>query len=604
MSHALLLPLHARRAAAALAVAVLCAVAAPAPASAKEQPYTVTYAARVCDEYTDVTANLARNDIMESLRDLGADTLYESGEAIKVSKEDHGQPNCRPLVGWRFTLGTGIGAKVTGPWGALSPVSGAYGTTHRHAAVDGAARTRPATQVGNATVEGAVTVALTAASGASGRRTPSSLWVQGGTPTDPALFGPYPGQYGFAALRCSIDNLNGDNVEWIAYPTGGRHVFCYAYYVTPPPTSGTIVVTKAVQPLDAGAPPSGTFRFDGNVSYTDDNTFSLTASVPQPGSITFVRGAVGADDPPWVVTELAQAGWALTSLTCTSSSGGSTTNISGATASIRLAASDTVHCTYTNQPSPAAASLVLRKISNGAIGTFRFDVLTPSGETRSYTLTTRVPGKPTQLDTGLTATGRYTITETDAKPANLDWSLVSASCGGLTRALGEPITVDVGTGSAPVCTFVNEPALLGRIVIRTVTRGGVGSFGYAIQLPPAAAHPVDLAQSATTTREDTPVTAKGDPSNELIFGTYDVRQLDPLDGRAVAAGVRDLRAARRDPPIAGRQGRRWRADRPHATVAHLRMHLRQRPRDHARTARAAEPEPAGAHEPAEPDEPA
>ena len=62
-------------------------------------------------------------------------------------------------------------------------------------------------------------------------------------------------------------------------------MFCYAYYVTPPPTSGTIVVTKAVQPLEAGAPPSGTFRFDGNVSYTDDNTFSLTASAAQPGSI-------------------------------------------------------------------------------------------------------------------------------------------------------------------------------------------------------------------------------------------------------------------------------------------------------------------------------
>ena len=232
---------------------------------------------------------------------------------------------------------------------------------------------------------------------------------------------------------------------------------------------------------------------------------------------------------------------------------------------------------------------MLRKISNSATGTFRYDVLTPSGETRSYTLTTRVPGQPTQLDTGLTATGRYTITETDAKPANLDWSLVSASCGGLTRALGEPITVDVGTGSAPVCTFVNEPALLGRIVIRTVTRGGVGTFGYAIQLPPSAAHPVDLAQSATTTKEDTPVTAKGDPSDELIFGTLRRPAARSARRPPVAAGVRDLRAARRDPPIAIRQGRRRREDRAHATVAHLRVHLRQRPRDHARTARAAEP---------------
>ena len=130
MLHALPLRLRARRAAAVLAAAVLAAVVAPTPASAAdENPYTVTYAARVCDEYTDVTANLARNNIMESLRDLGADTLYESGEAITVSKEDQGQPKCRPLVGWRFTLGTGIGAKVTGPWGALSTVSEPYGTS-------------------------------------------------------------------------------------------------------------------------------------------------------------------------------------------------------------------------------------------------------------------------------------------------------------------------------------------------------------------------------------------------------------------------------------------------------------------------------------------
>ena len=72
-------------------------------------------------------------------------------------------------------------------------------------------------------------------------------------------------EYGFGALRCATDNVNGDNVEYIAFPTGSRHVFCFAYYVTPPPTSGTIVVRKEVS-SPAGA--DQTFTFEGNVSYT------------------------------------------------------------------------------------------------------------------------------------------------------------------------------------------------------------------------------------------------------------------------------------------------------------------------------------------------
>ena len=46
-----------------------------------------TIAARECDDYTDIRANLARNDIQESLEDLGADTLYEPGEPIDPRTE-------------------------------------------------------------------------------------------------------------------------------------------------------------------------------------------------------------------------------------------------------------------------------------------------------------------------------------------------------------------------------------------------------------------------------------------------------------------------------------------------------------------------------------
>ena len=91
----------------------------------------MTITARVCDAYTDIDANKARNNIQESLKDLGPDTPYSGINASKnVNPEIESRPpqdKCRPLSGWKFRLGTGIaGSKVTGPWGALSVVSSPY----------------------------------------------------------------------------------------------------------------------------------------------------------------------------------------------------------------------------------------------------------------------------------------------------------------------------------------------------------------------------------------------------------------------------------------------------------------------------------------------
>ncbi len=98
-----------------------------------------------------------------------------------------------------------------------------------------------------APIAGATTIELTATQAELAAKS-SSLWIQGGTPTDPVLAGipAFADEFGFGALRCAIDNLNGDNVEWIQFPAGSRHVYCYAYYVTPPPTSGTIIIRKQV----------------------------------------------------------------------------------------------------------------------------------------------------------------------------------------------------------------------------------------------------------------------------------------------------------------------------------------------------------------------
>lgn len=64
--------------------------------------YFVTFVARWCPEYTDIFANHARNDIVESLKDLGPDTQYDdTGALIDPVYEDYIAPqtNCQPLQG-------------------------------------------------------------------------------------------------------------------------------------------------------------------------------------------------------------------------------------------------------------------------------------------------------------------------------------------------------------------------------------------------------------------------------------------------------------------------------------------------------------------------
>ena len=162
-------------------------------------------------------ANRARNDIRRA-RDLGTNTLYRAGEAINPGVEattartaGHwaaGASRSAPTIGRGRSPAPGDPCRCHGPYGtaivtaARVPLRG-YPAGRRATpwrARDGRVDGRPGGRAATA----------------------SSLWVQGGMPTDPVLFGPYPGQFGFGALRCTIDNLNGDNVEWIAYPKGGR----------------------------------------------------------------------------------------------------------------------------------------------------------------------------------------------------------------------------------------------------------------------------------------------------------------------------------------------------------------------------------------------
>ena len=148
--------------------------------------YRVTYVARVCPSYADIYANRARNDIQESLKDLGPNSQYANGD-FRVNPDAESQPpqdKCKPIKDWRFTLGTGYESRaVTGSWGSLSRVTNPYDTFIQTQASTPLLN-QNGDQIEHKTIAGAVTVELTSEQVRQASNS-SSLWAQGGSPTIP-----------------------------------------------------------------------------------------------------------------------------------------------------------------------------------------------------------------------------------------------------------------------------------------------------------------------------------------------------------------------------------------------------------------------------------
>jgi hypothetical protein len=480
----------------------------------------VTIAARECASYQDITANLARNNIMESLQDLGAATLYLAGEPIDPRKELEGQPSCRPISGWRFTAGSGYRSRaVSGVWGSLSIVTDPD---------PGEIITEASTPllgfhgepIAGRVVRGATTIELgRAAAERAGR---NDLWLQGGTPADPMLFGEpqFTGKYGFGALRCAIDNVDGDNVETIQFPAGVTHVFCYAYYVAPPPSSGTIVIRKETRGAPGGA--TEAFEFGGNLSYDAGGAFHLSAADGSPGSATFYRAETRPGEARWSVHEEVPDGWKLTEIDCTANGSAVTKNLSDANVDIDLAAGDTVTCTYVDRLTPPKGALLIRKTSEGGVGSFRFEVVEPNGDVvrRTKVKTTRegiaASSKPLELDPG-----RYRVLEHAPTDRNGEWRPVSAACDG-EEAAGDSPTVTIAADTGAVCSFVNRLAYPGRIAIDKETIDGTGTAAFTIS--PLLDPSTQRHQVAVVHAPRTPVRARGDSTRDLPFGTYVIQE--------------------------------------------------------------------------------
>jgi uncharacterized repeat protein (TIGR01451 family) len=536
--------------------------------------YYVTYVALSCPAYTDIFANKARNDIMESLRDLGPDSQYLNTDAlINPDFESlHPQDRCSPITGWNFTLGTGIESRAdTGVWGSLSKVTDPYDTS-----VTTQSSTplldQDAQPVGDETIHGATTIELSNAERQQASNG-GSLWTQGGVPGDPVLASKFPGpEYGFGALRCATDDLNGDNVEYIYFPAGIKHVFCYGLYVKPPPTSGEITIQKRVVGRPEGTSP--TFPFTGDLSF-DPSGFNLGDG----DSVDFFRAGQEPNGQPvtWTVTEGAVSDYTLTSVDCTSvdatgSPGNSTVVVAGSTAHINLVASEHVTCVFTNTFQEPPGGLLIEKVTRGGVGAFDYTVTpTSGGEAHHVTATTTDPGVPATAEPSLDSLppGTYEIRETAPASADGHWKPVSVVCtGGGRHALHRTTTVTVTSGQASTCTFFNRFIPAGSISISKISQGATGTFQFLVGLRNTVTG-MQYRQHATTVVQgeaaDATPNTPADATGHLKLGRYVIVEQFPLahpgDAWAVSSvycngvaqpftsGAVEVHLTRRDPAV-------------------------------------------------------
>jgi uncharacterized repeat protein (TIGR01451 family) len=273
--------------------------------------------------------------------------------------------------------------------------------------------------------------------GAGGSATPSQATCSNLTPgqytvseNDPSASG-----FGLSNLVCGDDN----SLEDIGTRTAtvnlepGESVTCTFTNTQ----AGKIVVVKQTNPdLD-----QTDFTFD--TSYGAD--FVLKDGQQNDS------GNLAAST--YTVAELVPAGWALTGLSCVDPSGGTTT--SGATATVALAAGETVTCTFTNTK---AGKVIVKKVMQGGTDTFSFTG-TPNGSIAANNGTISADVAP----------GLYASTE-DAKAG---WTLASISCDDVQQT---PSSGNVGTrtanfnvsaGETVTCTFTNVEAPSSIVVTKT-----------------------------------------------------------------------------------------------------------------------------------------
>jgi hypothetical protein len=528
---------------ATVACVVFALLGLGAPAHAQDPPtqprsdsssthYQVTFVARACTQYPEIMGNKVRDDTAESPAWPGRDNVYDEGRGVDPDVEAANSNGCSTLDGWRFTLGGGEARRsplsvVTGPLQEVGPTA------------DGAARLDANGRPTGQTIDGAVTVALTAEQVKAA--TSRQLWAQGGTPDDPLLAATQPG-YGFGVLRCGYDGRAGTNVQWVGFPAEVRHVFCFAYYVRSAAPSGTLII-RAKPTRQLGYPQR--FSFDASPSYTPDKKVSLVSSGDAVDA-TLVRTAGGV---PGRIVGHAPDGWRLSDLSCSKSGAGQSvalTDVTLGTADVTTAPGEVVTCTYTFDPPVTVAGLAVRVWSDLAGGAFG---VTVNGDGGPRQLQAAPGGRgdaadATGADLSALTPGQYTIAIAPPAGESSAWSLSAAACNGTgLKADGLVLTIQLAINT-PMDCVVRMTHRAGTLDLSAVTVGGTGTAGFSVVRRPAenddtaidtgsAATGIGWAAVAATSQFGAPTTAQGNVPAGLDFGSYLVTPLAPaatIDG--------------------------------------------------------------------------
>ena len=217
--------------------------------------------------------------------------------------------------------------------------------------------------------------------------------------------------------------------------TAGEHTTC-----TFTNTSASITIRQSSNPADAHD-----FTYTGCLG-SGCSTFALDDDGYE--ALPSQTGAAGLAPGTYVITQAADANWALTSISCTT---GESVSLANRRVTITLTAGEQTTCTFTNR---APSITIVQDSSPNDAQDFAFSGCQGSG-CADFTLDDDADGEhPNTQSAPVLAAGTYTITQAEPPPS---WPLTSLSCttNESTDVYARQVTIVLAPGEQTTCTFKN-----------------------------------------------------------------------------------------------------------------------------------------------------
>ena len=221
--------------------------------------------------------------------------------------------------------------------------------------------------------------------------------------------------------------------------------------------------------------------------------------------------------------------------------------------------------------------MTLGKVTVGATGSTAFNVTGANGPLNA-SVTTTESGVPVYTEWPTLAPGNYEVRETPVDKPGGRWVRREVRCDGISLpSFTDPLPINIVAGSGKSCVYYNEFQHAGLIRVRKITTGATGTTGFTIR-PVDADPPLVYQQRAVTTREDVPVTAVGDSTDQIPIGLYDILETSPAPTDSERWSLESVRC--NGIPVGSAQGRvrvRLTADEPEVTCTFTNRFTRTQP---------------------------